>query len=46
MLPGMLAEDYKGFKVLAVHCHDQAEAPAKPSAEWCLEWLATVRGAR
>jgi len=33
-------------QVLAVHCHDQAEAPAKPSAEWCLEWLATVRGAR
>ena len=22
MLPGMLAEDYKGFKVLAVHCHN------------------------
>ena len=34
-----------GQQVLAVHCHDQAEAPAKPSAEWCLEWLATVRAA-
>jgi TRAP-type C4-dicarboxylate transport system substrate-binding protein len=22
MLPGMLAEDYKGFKVLALHCHN------------------------
>ena len=22
MVPGMLAEDYKGFKVLAVHCHN------------------------
>ena len=32
-----------GQLVLAVHCHDQAEEPAKPSAEWCLEWLATVR---
>lgn len=32
-----------GQQVLAVHCHDQAEEPATPSAEWCLEWLATVR---
>lgn len=42
-LDGALVVDQR---VLAVHCHDQAEEPATPSAEWCLEWLATVRGAK
>lgn len=35
-----------GQDVFAVHCHDQAEEPAKPSAAWCLEWLATARTAK
>lgn len=35
-----------GQDVFAVHCHDQAEEPGKPSAEWCLQWLATARLAK
>lgn len=35
-----------GQQVLAVHCHDQQEWPTAASAEWCLEWLATIRRAK
>lgn len=35
-----------GQHVLAVHCHDQAEPPATPAGDWCLEWLATAEPAK
>lgn len=39
-LDGVIVVDQDIF---AVHCHDQAEAPAEPQAEWCFEWLATAK---
>src|SRR5207244_7553241 len=26
-------------QTFAIHCHDQAEPPAKPAPEWCLKYV-------
>ena len=39
-LEGVVEVDGQRFRI---SCHDQAEAPAKPDAEWCIPWLATLQ---